>query len=114
MQAIFILLVFQLLGELSVQQLHLPLSGNIMGMMLLFVFLLIYGRVPESLAFFTSKFLQHLALYLLPVSAGVITLWPLLQREGIAIVLVMVVSTLIPLVLCAWLLDKWLQKKRIN
>ena len=83
MQAIFILLVFQLSGELCVQLLHLPLSGNIMGMLLLFAFLTAYGRVPESLSFFCSKFLQHLALYLLPVSAGVITLWPLLQREGV-------------------------------
>ena len=114
MQAIFILLVFQLSGELCVQLLHVPLSSNIMGMLLLFVFLLIYGRVPESLAFFSSKFLQHLSLYFLPVSAGVITLWPLLQREGISIVVVMVISTLIPLVLCAWLLDKWLRKRQVR
>ena len=62
MQAILILLLFQLAGEVAVRMLHLPLSGGIMGMVLLFVFLLIYGRVPESLAFFSSKFLQHLAL----------------------------------------------------
>ena len=111
MQAIFILLVFQLAGELSVQLLHLPLSGNIMGMVLLFVFLLIHGRVPESLAFFSSKLLQHLALYFLPVSVGVVTLWPLLKQEGVQIIAVMVISTLIPLVLCAWLLDKMLQRK---
>lgn len=111
MQAIFILLVFQLMGELAVHYLHLPLSGGIMGMVLLFAFLLVYGRVPESLAFFTPKFLQHLVLYLLPVSAGVMTLWPLLQKEGLLIVSVMVISTLIPLVLCAWCLDKWLSKQ---
>ncbi len=114
MQAIFILLVFQLTGELCVQLMQLPLSGNIMGMVLLFLFLVLHGRVPESLAFFSSKFLQHLALYLLPVSAGVITLWPLLQLEGITIVLVMMIATVIPLVLCAWLLDKWLQKGRVS
>lgn len=114
MQAILILLMFQLAGEVAVRMLHLPLSGGIMGMVLLFVFLLIYGRVPESLAFFSSKFLQHLALYLLPVSAGVITLWPLLQKEGVVIVLVMVLSTIIPLLACAWCLDKLLSKKRLG
>ncbi|PTQ89132.1 CidA/LrgA family protein [Agitococcus lubricus] len=113
MQAIFILLLFQLLGELAVKALDLPLSGNIMGMLLLFCFLLVHGRVPESLAFFTPKFLQHLALYLLPVSAGIYTLWPLLQEEGIQIILVMIISTLIPLVCCAWLLDKFLSKTKV-
>lgn len=112
MQTIFILLVFQLMGELCVQLLHIPLSGNIMGMVLLFIFLLIHGRVPESLAFFSSKFLQHLALYFLPVSVGVVTLWPLLKQEGLQIIVVMVISTLIPLVFCAWLLDKMLQRRR--
>ena len=98
MQAILILLLFQLAGEVAVRMLHLPLSGGIMGMVL----------------FFSSKFLQHLALYLLPVSAGVITLWPLLQKEGVVIVLVMVLSTIIPLLVCAWCLDKLLSKKRLG
>ncbi len=114
MQAIFILLLFQLAGEVVVRSTHLPLSGGIMGMILLFVFLLIHGRVPESLSFFSSKFLQHLALYLLPVSAGVITLLPLFKKEGILIMVVMVLSTIIPLVLCAWCLDKLLSKKRLG
>ena len=43
MQAILILLLFQLAGEVAVRMLHLPLSGGIMGMVLLFVFLLIYS-----------------------------------------------------------------------
>lgn len=61
--------------------------------------------------FFPQKLLQHLALYFLPVSVGVVTLWPLLKQEGVQIIAVMVISTLIPLVLCAWLLDKMLQRK---
>ena len=111
MQAIFILLVFQLLGVLAVYYFSIPLSGGIMGMILLFAFLIVYGRVPDSLAFFTPKFLQHLSLYFLPISAGVMTLWPLLQKEGLVIISVMIMSTLIPLVLCAWCLDKWLSKQ---
>ncbi len=111
MQAIFILLVFQLAGELLVRNAHIPLSGGIMGMILLFIFLLIYGRVPESLSFFCSKFLQHLALFFLPVSAGVITLWPLFKQEGVIIVLVMLLSMIVPLALCAWCLDKLLSRR---
>ncbi|MBP8111871.1 MAG: CidA/LrgA family protein, partial [Agitococcus sp.] len=53
-----------------------------------------------------------LALYFLPVSVGVVTLWPLLKQEGLQIIAVMVISTLIPLVFCAWLLDKMLQRRR--
>lgn len=110
MAAIFMLLACQLLGEVAVRSLHLPLSANIMGMLLLFIFLVIHGRVPESLALFTPKLLQHLTLYFLPVSAGVITLGALFAVEGWRIVLVMILSTLIPLVVCAAVLDRWVRR----
>lgn len=109
MPAIFLLLLFQLLGELTVRLLPVPLSGNLAGMLLLFLFLVIHGRVPESLASFAPKFLQHLTLYFLPVSAGVITLGGLLAAEGARIAAVMVLSTVIPLVLVAALLDRLLK-----
>lgn len=110
--AILILLCCQLLGELAVRLLHLPLSGNITGMLLLFVALVVHGRVPESLALFAPRLLQHLTLYFLPVSAGVITLGGLFAHEGLRISLVMVLSTLLPLVVCAWVLARLLGEKR--
>jgi holin-like protein len=112
MPAIFLLLLFQLLGELSVRLLPIPLSGNLAGMLLLFLFLVIHGRVPESLATFAPKFLQHLTLYFLPVSAGVMTLGALLAAEGLRISLVMVLSTIIPLVAVAALLDFLLKGRK--
>ncbi|HEX5277978.1 putative effector of murein hydrolase LrgA (UPF0299 family) [Fluviicoccus keumensis] len=112
MPAIFLLLLFQLLGELSVRLLPIPLSGNLAGMLLLFIFLVIHGRVPESLATFAPKFLQHLTLYFLPVSAGVMTLGALLAAEGLRISLVMVLSTIIPLVAVAALLDFLLKGRK--
>ncbi len=112
MSAIFILLACQLLGELAVRQFHLPLSGNIAGMLLLLAGLMVRGGVPESLATFAPKLLQHLTLYFLPVSAGVMTLGALMAGEGWRIALVMVISTLIPLVLCAALLDRLLRGRR--
>ncbi len=43
------LLVFQLLGDVAVRMVALPLPGPVLGMALLFVALALYGRVPDHL-----------------------------------------------------------------
>ncbi len=48
--AIVILFVFQPIGEVAVQWLGLSLPGPLVGMLLLFVALLLYGRVPDAIS----------------------------------------------------------------
>ena len=64
--AITALFAFQLLGEILVQTLSLPLPGPLAGMLLLTAALLIRGGVPSSLESTASVMLQNLMLLFIP------------------------------------------------
>lgn len=110
--AILYLLGFYLAGELLGHALHLPVPGNVLGMVLLFVFLVLRRRVPKELDSFVPKFLSPMVLYFMPSAVGVIALGPLLASEGWGIVVTMVLSTLIPMLLLAYGLDWWLAQRK--
>lgn len=69
--AIAILFVFQLIGEVAVQALGLPLPGPLLGMLVLFAALLGYGRVPDALSRTAGTMLQHMMLLFIPAVTGV-------------------------------------------
>jgi len=64
-------------------------------MLLLLVFLVARGGVPDSLASITKVLSPLLPLFIIPVSAGIITQEQLLAEHGIALVVILVIS-LIP------------------
>ena len=65
------LLLFQLAGEVTVWWLKLPLPGAVVGMLLLFAWLVIRSGVPEHLRAAGNTLLQHLMLLLVPATTGV-------------------------------------------
>ena len=111
LQAFVILLSFQLFGELTARAFALSVPGAVLGMFFLFLTLIVRGRVPKTLDDTVPRFLAHLTLFFIPASVGVISLGPLLRDEGGRILLVMVLSTVAPLLACAWLLD-WRLRRR--
>lgn len=65
------LLGFQLLGEFLQRALNLPLPGQVLGMLLLFVSLMIYGKVPQGLDTGSHRLIELLPLLLMAPAAGV-------------------------------------------
>jgi holin-like protein len=65
------LLLFQLVGEVTVRWLKLPLPGSVVGMVLLFAVLVLRGGVPEHLRAASHTLLQHLMLLLVPATTAV-------------------------------------------
>lgn len=61
----------QLLGEVIVQSVGLPLPGPLVGMVLLFSGLVWHGRIPEKLNDTVGKLLRHMMLFFIPLVAGV-------------------------------------------
>ena len=96
------LLLFQLVGELTVRTLGLPFPGPVVGLVLLFVALMIRGSVPEPLRAVSTTLLQHLMLLLVPATAAVILhgqrlrdeWWPLLAAGIGGAVVTMAVTAL--------------------
>ena len=70
--ALATLLVSQLAGEALVRLASLPISGPVVGMILLFVVMLTRTRLPPALGENADGLLRHLSLLFVPAGTGVI------------------------------------------
>lgn len=103
------LLAFQLLGELLVQWLHLPLPGALAGMLLLLVALLAYGHVPQVLERTAGTLLQNMMLLFLPAIAGVMLHFDRIAREWLPFLVAGIAGAGITLAVTAWTLRRLLK-----
>ncbi len=88
-----LLLLYQLVGELLVRALGLPIPGPVLGMALLFLTLLIRGRVGDELKTGAGALLQHLSLLFVPAGAGVMLHLQRVADEWLPITVALLVST---------------------
>lgn len=100
-----ILLLCQLAGELIARVLHLPVPGPVIGMVLLFVGLLVRGGVPTPLQDTAGGILRHLSLLFVPAGVGVMAHLHRLGTEALPIAAALFGSTLLGVVLTAWVMN---------
>ena len=93
LNGITLLLIYQLVGEVSVLMLPIPLPGPVLGMVLLFLTLLVRGRSTASLDSASTALLSHLSLLFVPAGVGLIVHFERIAQEWIAISLALVLST---------------------
>ncbi|WP_246141087.1 CidA/LrgA family protein [Bacillus marasmi] len=86
------------MGVLIVKVTHLPIPGNVLGMLILF--LLLYTGVIrlDWVDKVSSLLIKHLSFFFIPVSVGLMTLGPVFIKNGIALIIVLVISTLVGIV----------------
>lgn len=91
----YLTLIFacQLIGEGLVAALSLPTPGPVVGMALLFVGLVVHGRIPDRLAAAADALLQNLSLLFVPAGVGVMLHAGLLGREWLPISVSLIIST---------------------
>jgi holin-like protein len=94
LNALTLILCCQLVGELTVVALGLPVPGPVAGMALLFTGLLIRGSIPDNVAQVGDGLLTNLSLLFVPAGVGVMLHAPLMANEWLAISVALVVSTL--------------------
>lgn len=111
LKGFIILLSFFLAGEFLSTLLAWPIPGSVLGMLLLFIFLLLRGSLPKSLKQSSDGFLPFLPLFIVPASVGIVNHLYLLQKDGPLLVAAMVVSLLIGIPLCGWLMQILLKHK---
>ena len=97
----------QLLGELLVAAIGLPIPGPVCGMLILFSGLLIRGSIPDDLAAVGASLLDNLSLLFIPAGVGVMLHASLLQRDWLPISVSLIVSTGVTIAVTA-LLMTWL------
>lgn len=102
--ALTLLLAYQLVGEVTVQLLHLPVPGPVLGMLLLFITLILRGDASPTLRDTANGLLQHLSLLFVPAGVGVMVHGTLISAEWLPIVAALVGSTALTIVITALVL----------
>ena len=96
-----LIFICQLAGELARVALGLPIPGPVLGMVLLFLFLVFKGGIPEQLTAVTGGLLNHLSLLFVPAGVGVMLHFQLLGSDWLAISVALVVSTVLTIIVTA-------------
>ena len=108
------LLLCQLFGEILARLLHLPVPGPVIGMVLLFAYLLLrHGDgepPPEQLERVSDVLLGHLGLLFVPAGVGVVVLLHLLAQNGLTLALAVVGGTLLGIAFTGWLAQLLLRR----
>lgn len=93
LNGITIILLYQLLGEVSAMLLRIPVPGPVLGMLFLFLTLLSRRHIPESVDLSSKVLLNHLSLLFVPAGVGVIVHFDRILQEWIPISITLVLST---------------------
>lgn len=112
LNALAVLLVFQLIGEVLVQWLKLPIPGPLIGMLLLFAVLSVRRGVPDWLRDTSTGLLQHLMLLFIPAVTGVIVYFEQLGDDWVAFVVAGIAGTAIAIVVTALTLRLLLARRK--
>ena len=106
------LVLCQLLGT-ALNVLLLPmLPGPIIGMLLLFVFLLVRGDVGEPLQMAAGSLLKYLPLLLVPPAVGVMAYAEAIVADFWPVVGALVVSLVLTVVFAGWMMQKLIERQQ--
>lgn len=108
-----LILLCQLAGELLVGALALPVPGPVIGMALLFAFLVVRGQVPDDLGKTSEGLLRNMSLLFVPAGTGVILHIQLLSEALLPLAAAVAISTSAAIVVTA-LMMRWLGKAAPN
>lgn len=95
------LLVFQTIGEGLAYALALPVPGPVIGMVLLFCYLLMKDDASTRLAPVSLGLLQHLGLLFVPAGVGIMIHGQRVASEWLPISLALIASTVVSIVVAA-------------
>jgi putative effector of murein hydrolase LrgA (UPF0299 family) len=106
------LVLCQLLGT-ALNVLLLPmLPGPIIGMLLLFAFLLLRGEVGEPLHVAASSLLRYLPLLLVPPAVGVMVYAEAIVADFWAVVGALLLSLVLSVIFAGWMMQKLIERQQ--
>lgn len=94
-QAVLVLLSFQLVGEVIARGLGLLVPGPVIGLVLLLIALLMFPKLADAIRSTASGILAHLSLLFVPAGVGVVGHLDVLGAQGGELMVALVVSTLL-------------------
>jgi len=106
LSALTLILTCQLIGELVIRFLGLPVPGPVAGMVVLFALLAIRGSVPTDVGAVADALLKNLSLLFVPAGVGVMAHLGLLGQDWLPISVALVGSTLATIVVTALVMSR--------
>ena len=109
-QLVFLIVIYQL-SNVAVHHLQLKIPGNVVGILLLFL-LLYTGIIKiEKIEFASGWLLKHFGFFFIPISVGLMTIGDVFVSHGLAILFVLLVSTIFGLVASSSAAQVFISKK---
>ncbi len=108
------LLVCQLVGEALVRLVSLPIPGPVVGMALLFGLMLGRAPLPTALGDTADGLLRNLSLLFVPAGVGVVQHLGRLGTDGLRLIAVVVLGTVITLAVTALVFEGLARVMRVD
>lgn len=110
--ALATLLVFQCLGEGVSYLFKLPVPGPVIGMLLLFGFLMLRPQAADAIEPTALELLRHLSLLFIPAGVGIMVSAGKVRGDALAVVVSLVVSTTLAIAVTALVTRALLRRQR--
>lgn len=104
LNGITLLLIYQLIGEISVLIFELSVPGPVVGMVLLFLSLMIKNALVKTIEPASSALLSHLSLLFVPAGVGIMVHFERIQEEWYSISLALIISTILTMAATAFIM----------
>ena len=120
LKSVFIILLYQLIGELFQKFFGLSIPGPVIGLVLLLLTLLLIQKrqrvvpIKENLFNSAEILLNYLPLLFIPVGVGVVMHLSLLEDNLASVIFVIILGTLSTLALTGYIMEKILRKKTLD
>ena len=82
-----------------------PISGSILGLLVLWLALVWRGGVPLSLSAIADPLQRHLMLWIIPSVAAIGEQAGVIAQHGLALMVVIVTATILTVLVSAWILS---------
>lgn len=112
LQGFLVLTVFFIIGEAIRVLLALPVSGGVIGMILLTLLLMGRGTISDSLAGASQALISILVLLIMPGVVGVFFVAEEFAGQWLAVGMALVMGTLLSVVTTLWLLKHFSGRER--
>lgn len=105
--ALALLMLLSIVSSWMTTTWSLPIPAPLLGLLLLFVGLILMSRVPSGMVWASGILLRYLSLFFVPATLSVILFKEQLLQHGWLILTTLVISTLISMLIAAWVTQKY-------
>lgn len=111
---LLILIIIYHLGNQVTRYFHLRIPGNVIGMLILLSLLWMKVIKVDQIETAASWLLKHLGFFFIPISVGLMTLGTIIVKNGIPLLIILVVSGVLGLITAGKVTQTFIKRKEVK